>query len=336
MLPGGSSGGQQTLSATSCELKSTGATLASLSATPSTAKVGLISHGIGVKTSAEGTTSKCGQINPTNQVLTLKIPSTGPLAGKHFDFAELDIEINNKATINAAIYNNGSQVDANASTPAVDNLVLNCTSSPSSCGPRDSNNYRIRVPSAGAVQFDEIRLWSTGSSTALVSSSSIELEGSEAPYLPGGLGASLNTRDSVFHVVAAGPDLTVTKTAVTTPISVGDDVQFDITVSNASGAGTASNVGVSDTPPPTGLDWSIASQTASACSIVPGALSCTIPTLAGGSSYSVRITAPTAAAGTVTNDGVVVSIDGNQVATAGPRVGRGARPRPLGHQNSLP
>jgi uncharacterized repeat protein (TIGR01451 family) len=317
-LPGGTSGGQQTLGATNCELRSTGDVLASLSPTPSSAKVGLTSHGLGVKTSIEGTTGKCGEVNAPSEVLTLKIPSTGPLVGKHFDYAELDIEINYGARVNMALYDNGSQVDASPGNASTLNLVVNCVSSPSSCGPVSDRNYRIRVPSAGSVQFDEIRMWAAGSS----SKSSIELEGGDAPWLPGGLGASLGTKDSVFHVVSAGPDLSVSKTpypADASLVSVGDQVGFEIKVSNASGAGTASNVAVADTLP-TGLDWSIASQDGTACptDLSGGSLTCTIPTLAGGSSYAVRITAPATAQGMVTNDGVVVSIGDTTVATADP------------------
>jgi uncharacterized repeat protein (TIGR01451 family) len=118
-------------------------------------------------------------------------------------------------------------------------------------------------------------------------------------------------------IVLCAPDLSVSKTPVSTPISVGDDLQFDITVSNASGAGTAANVVVTDTLP-AGLTWSVASQTASACSIGSGALTCTIPTLAGGASYSVRVAAAVASGGTVTNDGVTVTLDDLTVASAGP------------------
>ena len=116
----------------------------------------------------------------------------------------------------------------------------------------------------------------------------------------------------------------MTKTPVASSISVGDDAEFNITVTNASGAGTASNVGVSDTLP-TGLTWAIDSQglngatngTACASPIVGGVLSCTIPTITGGSNYAVRVSATTSAPGTLTNDLVTVSLNGTAVATAG-------------------
>jgi uncharacterized repeat protein (TIGR01451 family) len=117
----------------------------------------------------------------------------------------------------------------------------------------------------------------------------------------------------------------VTKTPVASSISAGDDARFDITVTNGAGAATASNVGVSDTLP-SGLTWAIVSQglngatngTACTSPIVGGLLSCTIPTLAGGSSYAVRVSAQTSTPGTITNNLVTVSVGGETVATAGP------------------
>ena len=76
-------------------------------------------------------------------------------------------------------------------------------------------------------------------------------------------------------------------------------------------------VGVSDTLP-TGLTWSIASQTGSACSIASGGLTCTIPNLAGGASYSVRVSAQVLTPQDVTNEQVTVSLNSSVVATAGP------------------
>ncbi len=133
------------------------------------------------------------------------------------------------------------------------------------------------------------------------------------------------TGDSPTTTISCASNLSVTKTPVASSISVGDDAAFDITVSNASGAGTASNVGVSDSLP-SGLTWAIDSQglngatngTACADPIVGGALSCTIPTLTGGSHYTVRVSATTSALGAVTNNLVTVSLNDSTVATAGP------------------
>jgi uncharacterized repeat protein (TIGR01451 family) len=137
-------------------------------------------------------------------------------------------------------------------------------------------------------------------------------------------GASLNgdtfapvSTDVTTTVSCAPPSLSVTKTAVSSSILVGASAQFDITVSNASGAGAASNVGVSDALP-TGLNWSIVTQTGTFCSIPSTTLICTIPTLAGGASYSVRIGATASALGTVTNGLVTVSLNGSPVDTDGP------------------
>jgi uncharacterized repeat protein (TIGR01451 family) len=133
------------------------------------------------------------------------------------------------------------------------------------------------------------------------------------------------TGPSPTTTVTCNASLSVTKTAVASSVSAGDDAAFDITVSNASGAATASNVGVSDSLP-SGLTWGIDSQglngatNGTACTdpIVGGLLSCTIPTLTGGSHYTVRVSATTSALGTITNNLVTVSLNGETAATAGP------------------
>lgn len=309
-LPDGTSGGLQTLGATNCEYRYTGDLLAALTPTPASAKVGLISHGLGVKTSLEGITGKCGEVNAPAEALSLKIPSTGPLAGKDFDYAELDIEVHSNAPINMALYNDGTQVDASPSDGSTLNLTVNCKTSPSSCGPVSNRNWRIRVPSAGSVTFDEIRLWATGSSSKY----SIELEGGDAPWLPAGLGASLGTKDSVFHVVATGePVIGVTKTADDTSVSAGDPVGFTIEVGNT-GTGDAAGVVATDAlPTDAGLDWTIDGQDGSACSIEAGVMTCAIGTLGASSSYSVHVSSPTDSR-TVADSPVDNSVD---VTTAG-------------------
>ena len=201
----------QTLSQSRCVMSSSGGPLASLSASNAsgTQQVGLILHGIGVKTSAEGSLGKCGEVNPPDQVLSLKIPATGPLAGKYFDYAEIDIETNNKAIIDLALYNGPTQVDASPGTLG-DDLILNCFANPmpSACGPKSTNAdglgivaFHIRVPSGtGTALFNEVRIKS-GSASA---STSVELDGGDSPCIPGGLGCSLTTNknDSVFRVVS--------------------------------------------------------------------------------------------------------------------------------------
>jgi uncharacterized repeat protein (TIGR01451 family) len=104
-------------------------------------------------------------------------------------------------------------------------------------------------------------------------------------------------------IVVLAPALSITKTADATPVSTGTPIGFVVTVSNsdAQNTGTATGVTVSDPlPAGSGVDWSIASQTASACSISGAVgsqtLNCTLGDMAPGASYTVHITSPTTAA----------------------------------------
>ena len=115
---------------------------------------------------------------------------------------------------------------------------------------------------------------------------------------------------------ANAPQLGITKTADATPVSDGTQIGFVITVTN-SGTATATSVMVSD-PLPAGpnIVWSIASQTASACTISGPTphqtLSCNIGDMAPGASYSVHITSPTGAGsgGTYPNTATYTSGNG--------------------------
>lgn len=110
------------------------------------------------------------------------------------------------------------------------------------------------------------------------------------------------------------------------PVSAGDPIGFDITVTNT-GTGTALNVVVND-PLPAGIVWSAGAVTGPngagvTCSIdtapSPDVLSCTDASLPAGGSWSVHISGTTDAAdcGTVSNTaGVQTSNDGSDTATA--------------------
>lgn len=192
----------QTFKASSCKYTpvspATGFNLVKLSPTPGTSAVGYSTSGsgkfgLGINT-AEGT-GKCTQINAPNELLTLELQNGSgqtPFAGKYLDYMELDIEWKFNATINIALYREGDQVDS---------FSVSCADS--DCGPdsADGDNNRIRVPATGTVLFDEIRLFATGGSGAAVT---LEAGADGTPALPGGLGASLSTGESVFHVVALG------------------------------------------------------------------------------------------------------------------------------------
>jgi hypothetical protein len=177
-----------------------GFNLVRLSPTPDTSAVGYSTSGsgkfgLGVNT-AEGT-GKCTQVNAPKELLTLALQNgpgaTNPLAGKYIDYMELDIEWKFNATINVALYRDGAAVG--------DPYVISCVDS--DCGPdsADGDNNRIRVPATGTVLFDEMRLFATGGSGAAVT---LEAGSDGTPVFPSGLGASLSTKESVFHVMSLG------------------------------------------------------------------------------------------------------------------------------------
>jgi uncharacterized repeat protein (TIGR01451 family) len=114
--------------------------------------------------------------------------------------------------------------------------------------------------------------------------------------------------------------LSVTKTADATSVTAGDTVGYTIAVTN-DGQLAATNVAASDTlPTDAGLSWSIDRQglngatdgTACGTDLSGGTLTCTIPTLAGGSNYSVHITSltdPTTVADSPIDNTVNVTAD---------------------------
>jgi uncharacterized repeat protein (TIGR01451 family) len=77
------------------------------------------------------------------------------------------------------------------------------------------------------------------------------------------------------------------------PVSAGETIGFDITVTNP-GPGKANGVVATDAlPTDAGTSWSIFTQDGTACSIGGGTLTCSIGTMSSGASYHVRITSPT-------------------------------------------
>lgn len=98
------------------------------------------------------------------------------------------------------------------------------------------------------------------------------------------------------------PDVTVTKTAVASPVSAGDTIAFDIEVKNL-GPGTAYGVTLSDTLP-AGIAWT---ENSADCSISGGVLTCDFGDLAADATASVRVSGETDAAdcGTIPNTATV-------------------------------
>lgn len=135
-----------------------------------------------------------------------------------------------------------------------------------------------------------------------------------------GAAFALTSPSSVVTRIAlapCAPSLTVTKAAVASPVSLGDQVAFNIQVSNAASAGTANNVVLTDTLP-SGLSWSVASGGAGCTSpIVTGALSCSIGQMIAGATYSVQVTATSTQTGTITNSGASVTINGQTGPSSG-------------------
>jgi uncharacterized repeat protein (TIGR01451 family) len=117
------------------------------------------------------------------------------------------------------------------------------------------------------------------------------------------------------------PLLSITKVADKTTVNAGDGIGFTITVTNSSAAGTGNATGVVLTdslPGGTGISWSIASQTGSACPALaapPGqVLTCAIGTLTPGQSYSVHVTSGTTASSCATYPNTATASATNQTA----------------------
>ncbi|MEW6225853.1 MAG: hypothetical protein AB1627_14610, partial [Chloroflexota bacterium] len=91
-------------------------------------------------------------------------------------------------------------------------------------------------------------------------------------------------------VVVDCPDLAVTKSAVKTPVSAGDEAGFTITVSNL-GPGTAHDVTVHDVLPGS-ADWQ---TTTPGCSIASGVLDCAFASLAAGAHIDIIVSGTTTA-----------------------------------------
>ena len=83
------------------------------------------------------------------------------------------------------------------------------------------------------------------------------------------------------------PAIEIIKTPDDGTVLPGQTADFTIQVKNNGGA-TASNIGVTDTLPGTGITWV---EDSNKCSISNGVLSCTIPTLAAGATFTVHVSA---------------------------------------------
>jgi len=128
------------------------------------------------------------------------------------------------------------------------------------------------------------------------------------------------TASAGITVECASIDLT--KTALRSPVSAGDEIGYEIVASNH-GSGTAHGVTMTDTlPSPAGTHWTIESSSLGwTCHLTGAALTCGGPTtsLGAGQNLHVRVTSPTTAAtcGTLDNTAhVTTSNDGSASASA--------------------
>jgi hypothetical protein len=160
---------------------------------PANGQLGLVADGLGVRVTGEGQGQPCGQVNGTGQSLSLTL--TGPLSGMFMDRAELDIEGKFDATVRAELYR-GSEL---AGVETLDTGVLS-DSGPDS-GTDDNYRWVIPAPGAAPLLFDRLLLRVDPSTPNGGFSLAGGAEGT-APA-PGGLGETLGTSDSLFHLVGA-------------------------------------------------------------------------------------------------------------------------------------
>src|SRR4029453_7132680 len=164
-----------------------------IQAGPASGRLGLVAEGLGVRVGGEGQGQPCGQVNGTGQSLSLTL--SGPLAGTFMDRAELDIEGKFDATVRGELYLGSALVGVET----LDTGALS-DSGPDS-GTDDNYRWVIPAPDAAPVLFDRLLLRGDPSTPNGGFSLAGGAEGT-APA-PGGLGETLGTSDSLFHLVGA-------------------------------------------------------------------------------------------------------------------------------------
>jgi hypothetical protein len=179
------------ISVSQCAATTTG--VMAIQVGPTNGRIGLVADGLGVRVGGEGQGQPCGQVNGTDQSLSLTL--TGPLSGMVMDQAELDIEGKFDATVRADLYRGSMLVGSHT----LDTGVL------SDSGPDSGtdDNYRWVIPATdeGPVLFDRLLLRVDPSTPNGGFSLAGGAEGT-APA-PDGFGETLGTSDSLFHLVVA-------------------------------------------------------------------------------------------------------------------------------------
>ncbi|HEX5015488.1 MAG TPA: DUF11 domain-containing protein [Candidatus Limnocylindrales bacterium] len=128
----------------------------------------------------------------------------------------------------------------------------------------------------------------------------------ESQYLEAG-----HTNDSSECVEVVAAEIAIVKTANPEgPVDAGNDIGFDIVVSN-NGNGPATDVHVED-PLPAGVDWQLSAVTPPAlCQVFNNLLTCDADTLDAGASFTVSVTAETTAEDCATYDNTATVTTGN-------------------------
>jgi len=193
---------RQKLSSKKCAASlSPASSLVTLSSTPAPPDgvVGLFDHSLGVKSKAESSYSPtCGQVNGTadpSEALTLALGDS--LTGKKIDFAELDIEAFGAVTVRADTYLDGTLKDTTL-LPIGSSSGKSTSAPKSGVTPQWNKHTNVRWLLNPPSLFDKV-VFSVDSSTP---EGAFQLEGGlrGTPPVPGGLGASLHTSDSVFQL----------------------------------------------------------------------------------------------------------------------------------------
>jgi len=142
-----------------------------------------------------------------------------------------------------------------------------------------SCNFGTMAP--GASRTVTLTAPTTGDNCAVIPNVAVVAASNEAEANTGNNsdGASINV---------TCPDIEVVKDAPNTPIPVGEDLVYTITVTNI-GDGTANDVVLKDTLP-AGFDWKVDNA---ACDIAGGVLTCDLGNMAPDTTVTITLTAPT-------------------------------------------
>ena len=201
--PGGLPSTQSVGNSSGCRLSlGDSPSLVVLSAGPGNAVPGFVGNAIGVRGQGSDSNGQpCGRIDP-GQSLTLDLVqgAGAVLADKFIDFAELDIE--GKFSVTFKI--EGFVVDGSGGETSMGFETYDTAGSDSGPDSGDGDNFRVRFPKTGTTMVNRLVISIVGPSGAA------SLEGGSDGTGPcdaadgcteGSLGQTLETTDSLFHLV---------------------------------------------------------------------------------------------------------------------------------------